>query len=269
VNTDLARPAAGPEIPAAELVAVTSALLSPGCAATGVVRLGPWELEYVAPRAFAYTLISLFGDRIYDVDPLSTPEVILDGGGWLGLSVLRFRMLFPNARIVVFEPDEDLFAMLCRNLARNGIDNVEPIRAALAGSDGEHTFLATGSDSGTLRATPTGRAVTVPTRRLSPFVDQPVSLLKLNIEGAEAEVIADLDDRLARVDQVLIEYHGFAELPQTLHDILTRLYQAGHTYIISHFNESNRACVPPLRLDPAYRYFLLIYSRRLGSRSAI
>lgn len=261
-----ARPA-GNEVAPAELESVVGRLLAPDCAPTGTVRLGPYELEYTAPRAFAYTLRLLFGSGIYDVDRLSAPARIIDGGGWLGLSVLRFRALFPDAHIVVFEPDPEIFRLMCRNLERNGIDDVEPVQAALAGADGRQSFTATRSDSGSLRAGARGETVTVDTRRLSPYVSEPVSLLKLNVEGAEAEVVAELGDRLSHVDQVLIEYHGFAELPQTLHEILGRLHQAGHTYIVSHFNESNRSCVPPLRLDEAYRYFLLIYSRRLDPRT--
>jgi FkbM family methyltransferase len=259
----LTRPGS-PQIDPAEVESVVGALLAPGCAPAGRVRLGPYELDYVSPRAFGYTIRLLFGSGIYDVDRLSQPERIIDGGGWLGLSVLRFRMLFPRARIVVFEPDPDIYRLMCGNLERNGIGNVETVRAALSGQDGQAAFTSTGSDSGTLAAAARGATVPVPTRRLSPYLSAPVSLLKLNIEGAEADVIEEIAGRLELVDQVLIEYHGFCELPQTLHAILGRLHEAGHTYLVSHFDETNRACVPPLRLGPDYRYFLLVYARRLG-----
>ena len=88
-------------------------------------------------------------------------------------------------------------------------------------------------------------------------------MLKLNIEGAEAEVVEELGDLLGQVDQVLIEYHGFAELPQSLHRILARLDQHGLTYVVSHFGERNWLGVPPRRLDRRFCYFLLVYGRRL------
>ncbi|MFJ4851706.1 FkbM family methyltransferase [Streptomyces sp. NPDC088733] len=258
----------GSDMDPVELESVVGSLLEPDCAPAGTVRLGPWTLEYVAPRAFAHTLRLLFGARIYDVDPLSGPARIIDGGGWLGLSVLRFRQLFPEAHITVFEPDPAIFQLMCRNIERNGLQNVTTVQAALSGRDGQQTFTATGSDSGSLVAAARGDVVAVPTRRLSPYVDEPVSLLKLNVEGAEADVISELGNRLAAVDQVLIEYHGFAELPQSLHAILAALHEAGHTYVVSHFDESNKSCVPPLRVTEDYRYFLLIYSRRLPSRAS-
>lgn len=263
MTTHLTAHSPGALIDPAELESVCATLLEPNCAPTGTVRLGHWILEYAAPRAFAHTLQLLFGARIYDVAPLSGPARIIDGGGWLGLSVLRFRQLFPNAHITVFEPDPDIYRLMCRNIERNGLRNVKTVQAALSKEDGQQTFMATGSDSGSLVAAARGDVVTVPTRRLSPYVDEPVSLLKLNVEGAEADVIAELGSRLTAIDQILIEYHGFAELPQSLHTILASLHEAGHTYVVSHFNDTNRACVPPLRVTENYRYFLLIYSRRL------
>lgn len=197
------RGAPGHGIDPRELETVTAELLAPGCPPTGMIRLGAYALEYVAPRAFAHTLRLLFGSRVYDVAPLSPPYRIIDGGGWLGLSVLRFRELFPDARIVVFEPEPEIFRIMCRNLERNGTGNVEPVRAALAGTDGPQTFTVTGSDSGSLRADARGSDLTVDTCRLGPHVTEPLSLLKLNVEGAEAEVIAELGEKLTLVDQVL------------------------------------------------------------------
>lgn len=247
-----------------ELASLVSRLREPSCPNSGVVRLGTLDLEYMGSRPFASALDLIFRSRIYDVDRLKAPERILDGGGWLGLSTIRFRQLFPEAHITVFEPDPSIYAAMCQNFARNGIDNVEPVRAALAGATSTRTFRSTGTDAGSLDAAVNGQAIDVGTVRLSNYVDQPISLLKLNIEGTEAEVIAELGDNLSLIDQVLIEYHGFAELPQTLHQILAHLHEAGHTYIVSHFNERNRTCVPPLRLGNDFRYFLLIYARRLS-----
>lgn len=247
-----------------ELAATLAILNREGAAEQGTVELGPYSLEYVKPRIFAATAELIFGQRIYDAAPLDSAQRILDGGGWLGLSVLRFRELYPHASITVFEPDPHLYEIMCRNLERNGIKGVEPIQAALSDIEGAANFHATGSDSGALEPSNAGSPVGVRVVRLAPYVRAPVSLLKLNVEGAEWNIMRDLGARLADIDQVLLEYHGFAELPQTLHQILKTLHDAGHTYVISHFNERNKACVPPLSLDASYRFFLLVYSRRLG-----
>lgn len=238
-------------------------LRSPNCPQHGYVDLDQFTVEYRRPRPFASAIELLFEQRIYDVDPLTEPQVVIDGGAWLGLSVMRFRQLFPSASILAFEPDPEIFAILRRNVERNGIDGVRLVNAALGAENGVLDFTASGADSGSLVADVRGEKIAVACERLSTHLTQPVSLVKLNIEGSEADVIDELGERLSLVDQLLIEYHGFAELPQSLHRILAALHNAGLTYIVSHFNETNRSCVPPLRLDHDYRYFLLIYARRL------
>ena len=59
---------------------------------------------------------------------------------------------------------------------------------------------------------------------LATYLDREVDLLKLDVEGAEFEIVPHLDDRLARVKNILVEVHitdqeryrGLAELLTTL-----------------------------------------------------
>ncbi|WP_315093430.1 FkbM family methyltransferase [uncultured Cellulomonas sp.] len=255
------------EVDVDEVSRLVAELRMPGAQHTGVVRLGPFDLEYRDAEIFASTVDLIFGDRIYDAAPLAGTGPIIDGGAWVGLSVIRFRQLYPETPIVAFEPDPDIFEILRRNVERNGLTDIQLVNAALAGSaTNSATFLSSGTDGGSIvanvwHATP----ITVPTATLSTFVPHGSPLVKLNIEGAEADVIRELGDVLRSIDQVLIEYHGFSDLPQSLHEILAALHSHGHTYVVSHFNERNRSCVPPLAIAADYRYFLLIYARRLAT----
>ena len=63
----------------------------------------------------------------------ATP-LILDLGGNIGLSSLYFAKNWPEAHIIVLEPDADNFAMLCQNVG--GCPNIQPVRAAVADKDG-------------------------------------------------------------------------------------------------------------------------------------
>lgn len=248
----------------AELAEATAWLRSTEAPWRGELDLGPLTLAYQDPRALASTVELIFRDGVYDVDAdEDSRDRILDGGGWLGLSVLRFRQLRPQAPIVVFEPDPEIFELMCLNLERNRVPAVDPVCAALGREDGRRPFHATGSDSGALTAVRKSVPRTVTVRRLGSYVEDPTALVKLNVEGAEHDVINELGGRLSRVAELLVEYHGFAELPQTLHEILTCLHRAGHTYVLSHFDERNPGCVPPLSLDERFRYFLLIYACHL------
>jgi hypothetical protein len=86
----------------------------------------------------------------------------------------------------------------------------------------------------------------------------------MNIEGAELEVLADSEDRLRQINEMIIEYHHLPGLPRSLHDILQLLHRQGFEYLINDFDsETNGGVQPPFRLSPESRYFLLIYAKRL------
>lgn len=52
--------------------------------------------------------------------------VIIDGGGNIGLSAIWFALSFPQARILVLEPESENFRLLSRNVAPYG-DCIEAI----------------------------------------------------------------------------------------------------------------------------------------------
>jgi predicted O-methyltransferase YrrM len=53
--------------------------------------------------------------KIYRFNSLITKPLILDCGANVGVSVLYFKRLYPDAEIIAFEPDEDVFAILKQN----------------------------------------------------------------------------------------------------------------------------------------------------------
>ena len=59
--------------------------------------------------------------------------------------------------------------------------------------------------------------------RLRDFLDSRVDFLKLDIEGAEVEVINDCQDRLHNIEHLFVEYHSPLGQKQQLDIILTAL----------------------------------------------
>ena len=59
-----------------------------------------------------------------------------------------------------------------------------------------------------------------------------VDFLKMDIEGAEAEVLADCAEQLERVGFAFVECHCWRHRPQTLHHVLAMLSQAGFRYYL-------------------------------------
>jgi hypothetical protein len=147
---------------------------------------------------------------------------------------------------------------------------VRLVQAALAAQEGTLTFYSDGKYGSCLAEhvpcdIPDGWAkYEVPCVRLRDYLTEPVDFLKGNIEGAEWEVLADSEDRLRQVREMVIEYHHLPGLPRTLHKILELLHRQGFEYLINDFDaETNSGVRPPFRLTPESRYFLLIYARRI------
>jgi FkbM family methyltransferase len=217
-----------------------------------------------------YTLHKdLFINRIYHFEAQRVDPLILDCGSNIGMSILYFRHVYPQARIIGFEPDPAIFPYLHENIARNGLNDVRLVQAALSGRKGTFTFYSDGKYGSYLAEHAPGNIpegwtkYKVPCVRLRDYLTERVDFLKMNIEGAEWEVLADSGDQLRQVQEMVIEYHHLPGLPRTLHNILELLNRQGFEYLVNDFDsETNSGLCPPFHLNPSTRYYLLIYARK-------
>ena len=158
--------------------------------------------------------------------------VIIDCGSNVGVSVLYQRMHHSRARIMCFEPDPAVFACLEENLRMNGVTNVE-CRPEAVWVHGEGVeFASEGADGGSITV---GAGKLVPSVRLKTVLERfpEVDLLKIDIEGAETDVLLDAGDLLKRVRFLYVEYHSFQGAPQRLHQLLGVLSSQGFRYYIN------------------------------------
>lgn len=230
-----------------------------------VVRCGPHVIRINDGANFYVQYKDEFVRRIYHFEASCRDPFIIDGGGNIGLSVLYFKQVYPEARVLVFEPDPAVFALLAENVRRNNLTDVELVNAGLGADDGVSSFLPDGAAGG--RLTDSAEGLQVPTRRLSGHLDRPVDFLKLNIEGQELPVLreATASGRLRNVREMVLEYHGWPG-DQKLGDILNLLAEGGFRYLVHDFDaETCAASKPPFRLTPGTTWFCLVYARRFGS----
>lgn len=138
------------------------------------------------------------------------PRVIVDAGANIGSATLWFRERFPDAQVIALEPNPQAFERLRRNFADD--PNVQLVNAALADSDRKASFAmqATTTLQGRLQSGGAGAGVVeVDALTIDTVADRfaqnaRIDLLKLNIEGAEWEV---LDGSMANVGTVTMEIH--------------------------------------------------------------
>jgi FkbM family methyltransferase len=181
------------------------------------------------------------------------------------MSILYHRRLYPEARIIGFEPDPAIFQLLQENLRRNDVAGVKLINAGLGGQPGKFSFIPDGTAGG--RFGEGKNSMLVKVEPLSPYLAEPVDFVKLNIEGQELSVLEEAAacGRLVNVRQLVLEYHGWANGPQRLGDILNLLDREGFRYLVHDFDrETGAASKPPFRKVPEQNWFCLVYGRRKG-----
>ncbi len=149
----------------------------------------------------------IFGLRVYDVGPCPEPEVILDLGAHIGGFMLWSFRRFPRVRRIAVEPQAENFALLSRNLSAWKIP-VESHPCAVGPASGRADMSGRFGVTQVACENPAG-SVEMRTLRqiLSPAADQRL-LLKMDIEGMEHRLLADLQGWLPEDTLLLFEAHG-------------------------------------------------------------
>ena len=186
--------------------------------------------------SFLFMCDEIFKKKIYSFESTEESPYIIDCGSNIGLSVIFFKKLFPLAEVVAFEPDPGIYEVLKRNINSAGVKGgVTCIQACLATDPGVVTFYPDGSDGGSnIDHGESDRAIEVPAVVLSDYITRPVDFLKIDIEGAEYEVLEASQEVLRKVKNIFVEYHSQAEGAQRLGDILSILKNAGFRYYVEH-----------------------------------
>lgn len=180
-----------------------------------------------------YQLKEYFIDNLYQIPEDRPTPVIYDCGANVGVCSLYFSKHYPHAIIKAFEPDPNILNYLNENLCRNKARNVKVVEKAVwVNSDGIK-FGSEGADGGS--AFYQKNIINVPSLSLRSELEceKEVTFLKIDIEGAEVEVINDCYDQLHKVKYLFIEYHSWCFRNQELSSILWVLEKTGFRYFIN------------------------------------
>lgn len=184
---------------------------------------------------FDHSYKEIFEDRVYSLKFSSDHPVILDCGSNIGLSIIYFKQQYPEAIIYGFEPDVNIYEILLANVNNFNLKNVEIINSAVWTKKGFIEFNPEGSLAGSIvtKNSTEFNSYKVSTINLRDYVENSkIDFLKLDIEGAEYEVLNSISDLLMNVENLFVEYHSIFGQEQKLGDILQIIKNAGFRYYI-------------------------------------
>jgi FkbM family methyltransferase len=179
-----------------------------------------------------HSLKEIFLDDSYKFKSVNKNPLILDCGANIGLSVIYFKQMYPGSRVIAFEPDPTIYKMLEQNLDTFGYGDVCLHNKAVWKENTILKFASTGSLGGSLdihagREYDPDTITEVPALRLKDYMEEETDFLKIDIEGAELEVLQDCAEELSHVKNIFVEYHSAPDKKQQLACLLQLLENAG------------------------------------------
>jgi FkbM family methyltransferase len=197
-----------------------------------VVDFLNYRIEVPDCPSFVFQFKDIFLKNTYRFNSDNGQPLIYDCGANIGVSCIYFKELFPAAKIKAFEADPLIADILLKNLTANGINDVEVFAKAIWKNNRKISFSPDGADGGSIKKE--GSVYKVEAIRLKDLLlkEEKIDLLKMDIEGAEVEVIIDCNKTLKVANKIFVEFHSWKNDRKRLDVLLNVLEENGFAYYI-------------------------------------
>jgi len=175
-------------------------------------------------------------------------QTVVDGGANIGSHTVVFAgAVGPEGLVHAFEPQRVIHQMLCANLALNGLANVHAHHAAVGAAPGQIAVPAVdygkasnfGGVSLVDGASEGNVAEEVPVMTVDALSLERCHLIKIDVQGMEAEVLAGAAATIARCRPALYVENDLKEKSRALIAALFDLGYRLHWHIPRLFNQEN------------------------------
>lgn len=141
-------------------------------------------------------------------------DIILDIGAGIGEEAITFsRLVGPQGKVISVEAQPVTFTRLEHTIRLNNLANVLSVQSAITGEPGSVFIEEAGVDTHVGASLTRVGGTRVPAETLDELTARlelgNISLLKMNIEGAERQALAAARDTLRRTEHVAISCHDF------------------------------------------------------------
>lgn len=200
------------------------------------------SLKYSDNEAFIGMINEIFVKKNYMFNSDNDTPVIIDCGANIGLSTIFFKQIYPKSKIICFEPDPKIFEMLKYNLTQFNYSDIQIFNKAVWIRNEKLSFQTDNSWGGKIVSNEIENSINIDAIDLNSFLDQKVDFLKIDIEGAEYEVIINCKDLISKnVKNIFFEWHSFSNKEQVLGCLLNFFEKSNFRY---HLKEASPKGAP-------------------------
>ena len=179
------------------------------------------NIKFSDNEAFIGMVNEIFIKKNYMFDTITDTPLIIDCGANIGLSAIFFKQIYPKSKIICFEPDPIIYELLKYNLNQFSYNDIQIINSAVWFKDEKLIFETDKSWGGKIVSENNINTIGIDAINLNNYLDKQVDFLKIDIEGAEYEVIKNSSELILKnVKNIFFEWHSFSDKKQKLGELL-------------------------------------------------
>jgi FkbM family methyltransferase len=183
----------------------------------------------------------------------------IDVGANIGVHTVRLaKLVGRSGEVIAVEPDAELAGRNSSNVRLNHLENVRVLQAAALDRTGGSVLLYRPGDHDANRARAsmlphsylTGPALSVPAVTIDGINDQPVALIKIDVEGSESAVVSGASRTIDRYAPSIIFEYAPDFLADKSGSPFRKLVQSGYEMLQIHQERHGLTGRSSLRLQP-------------------
>lgn len=169
--------------------------------------------------------------------PKISPNLIIDIGANVGYSLVYWANLYPNAKIVAFEPHPAHLEMIYKNIHHNSLSNKVKVIESAASNKNAQSFLTDNENESIVVDDYKSGTISIKVRDLFEEIgNEKIDLLKMDIEGGEYSILGDRRFEKLNVQTLVLEWHNTEKIDNGLEWSKTRLISLGYQVIEGQLN---------------------------------